>query len=211
VAVGVRAVTPDPEIAVGKVRFQEQVVWAREGGLQFIQQADVPHFVERLGDVEKNCRTQCAFLKACHDLIDNAMRLLDRGVAGSKTKLVARDEVGEVHIRSESRQEEFFKDLGQNGEKADRAIRSYVMGRFARFWDHYDLCKFPQEWVVGEAKYAVVEGGKEDDSRVWQFLEHLPCDEVVAWRLAHVEARNRSCHFCRGEGWDRKGHGAGHV
>jgi len=28
------------------------MVWAWEGGLQFIQQADVPHFVERLGDVK---------------------------------------------------------------------------------------------------------------------------------------------------------------
>ena len=41
------------------------------------------------------------------------------------------------------------------------------MGRFARFWDHYDLCKFPQECLVGEAKNAVVEGGKEDDSHLW--------------------------------------------
>jgi len=137
-----------------------------EGGLQFIQQAYVPHFVERLGDVEENRRAKCAFLKACHDLIDDSMRLLVRGVAGSKAKLVARDKVGKVHVGPESLQEEFLKDLGQNMEKADGAIEGYVMGRFARFWDHYDLCKIPQEWVVGEAEHAVVEGGKEDDSRV---------------------------------------------
>jgi hypothetical protein len=86
-------------------------------------------------------------------------------MAGSKPKLVARDKEGEVHIRSESHQE-FLKDLGQNGEKAKGAIRGYVMGRFARFGDHYDLCKFPQEWVLGQTKHAVVEGRKEDDSRV---------------------------------------------
>jgi hypothetical protein len=95
------------------------------------------------------------------------MRLLDRGVAGSKAKLVARDKVGKVHIRPKSLQEEYLKDLRQNGEKADRAIGSDVMGRFARFWHHYDLCKFPQEWVVGEAEHAAVESGKEDNSRGW--------------------------------------------
>jgi hypothetical protein len=109
----------------------------------------VPHFIKRLGDVEENRRAQCAFLKACHDLIDNSMRLLDRGVAGSKAKLVARDKMGKVHIGSESLQEEFLKDLRHDGEKADRAIGSNVIGRFARFWHHYDLCKFPQERVVG--------------------------------------------------------------
>ena len=108
-----------------------------------------------------------AFLKACHDIIDDSMRLLDRGVARSKAKLVARVKLGKVHIGPESLQEDFLKDLGQSGEKADGAIGDYVMGRFALFWDHYDLRKFPQEWVVGEAKHAVVEGGKEDDSRVW--------------------------------------------
>jgi len=37
------------------------------------------------------------------------------------------------------------------------------MGRFARFRYHYNLCKFPQERVVGEAEDTVVESGKEDD------------------------------------------------
>jgi hypothetical protein len=93
----------------------------------------VPHFIKRLGDVEENSRAQCAFLKACHDLIDNSMRLLDRGVAGSEAKLVAGDKMGTVHIGPESLQEEFLKDLRQNGEKADRAIGSDAMGRFAMF------------------------------------------------------------------------------
>jgi hypothetical protein len=51
----------------------------------------VPHFIERLGDVEEDRRAQCAFLKAFHDRINNPMRLLDREVAGSKTKLVTGD------------------------------------------------------------------------------------------------------------------------
>jgi hypothetical protein len=25
------------------------------------------------------------------------------------------------------------------------------MGRLTRFWHHYNLCKFPQERIVGEA------------------------------------------------------------
>ena len=58
------------------------------------------------------------------------MRLLDRGVVRSKAKLVARDKVGKVHIGPKSLQEEFLKDLGQNGEKADVAIGGYVIGQF---------------------------------------------------------------------------------
>jgi hypothetical protein len=58
----------------------------------------VPHFIESLGDVEEDRRAQCAFLKAFHDRIHNPMRLLDRGVTGSKTKLVTRNEVGKVHV-----------------------------------------------------------------------------------------------------------------
>jgi len=64
----------------------------------------------------KTARAQCAFLKACHDLIDNTMRVLDRGVAVSKAKLVVRDKVGKFHIGPKSLQE-FLKDLRQNGEK----------------------------------------------------------------------------------------------
>jgi hypothetical protein len=41
--------------------------------------------------------------------------------------------VGKVHIGLESLQEEFLKDLRRNGEKADRAIGSDVMGRLSRF------------------------------------------------------------------------------
>jgi hypothetical protein len=117
------------------------------------------------------------------------MRLLDREVAGSKTKLVTRNEVGKVQVGPESLQE-FLKDLRRNGEKADRAIRSDVMGRLTRFWNHYNLCKFSQERIVGEAEHAVIESGKEDDSLGRYFLEYLPRDEVVTGCLAHIEARN---------------------
>ena len=41
------------------------------------------------------------------------------------------------------------------------------MSRLTRFRRHYDLCKFPQERVVGEAEYAVEEGGKEGDGHGW--------------------------------------------
>jgi len=36
----------------------------------------VPHIVERLGEVKEGRRSQCAFLKAFHNLIDYSMRLL---------------------------------------------------------------------------------------------------------------------------------------
>jgi hypothetical protein len=127
----------------------------------------VPHLVEGLSDVEEDRRAQCAFLKACHDRINNPMRLLDRGVAGSKTKLVTRNEVGKVHIGPESLQEEFLKDLRRKAKEADRAIGRDVLGRLTRFWHNYNLCKFPQEQMVGEAEHAVVESDKEDDSRGW--------------------------------------------
>jgi hypothetical protein len=58
----------------------------------------VPHFIKNLVDVEENRRAQCAFLEAFHNRIKNPMSLLDRGVAGSITKLVTRNEVGKVHV-----------------------------------------------------------------------------------------------------------------
>ena len=82
--------------------MQAQIVWAWEGGLHFVLQADMPQLVKRLGDVKEDRRAQCAFLKAWNDLIDNTMRLLDRRLAVSKTKLVAGNEMGNVHIGPKS-------------------------------------------------------------------------------------------------------------
>jgi len=61
---------------------------------------------------------QCAVLNAFHNLI-YSMRLLYRGMARSKAKLVTGHEVGKVHIGLESLQEEFLKDLGRNREEAN--------------------------------------------------------------------------------------------
>ena len=72
------------------------------------------------------------------NLIDYPMRSLDRGMAGSKAKLVTGNEVGNVHVGPESLQEKFLKDLGRDAEKANRMIGSNVMGRLTRFWYHYD-------------------------------------------------------------------------
>jgi hypothetical protein len=66
----------------------------------------VPHIVERLGDVKEGRRAQYTVLKAFHNLIDYPMRLLYRGMARSKAKLVTGNEVGKVHIGLESLQEE---------------------------------------------------------------------------------------------------------
>ena len=101
------------------------------------------YFVEHLGDVEKDRRAQCAFLEAFHNFIDYPMCLLDRGMAGSKAKLVTGKEVGKFHIESKSLQEKFLLDLEWNGEKTNRAIGGDVMGQLTRFRYHYNLCKFP--------------------------------------------------------------------
>ena len=37
VAVGARVFIPDLEVAVSEVRLQKQIIWAREGGPQFVQ------------------------------------------------------------------------------------------------------------------------------------------------------------------------------
>ena len=37
VAVGERVFIPDLEVAVSEVRLQKQIIWAREGGPQFVQ------------------------------------------------------------------------------------------------------------------------------------------------------------------------------
>ena len=94
------------------------------------------------------------------------MCLVQRGVAGSVSKLVVGDEVGQVHIRAESLQE-FLKNLGQYGAEAHRAVSGYIVGWFARFRNHFDLREFPQKWVVGEAEHTVVEGGEKGDSHGW--------------------------------------------
>ena len=88
-------------------------------------------------------------------------------MARSVAKLVTGNEVGKVHISLESLQEEFLKDLGRDGEKANWAIGSDVTSRLTRFRHHYDLCKFLQEWVVRKAVHAVEEGSKEGDNRGW--------------------------------------------
>ena len=93
------------------------------------------------------------------------MRLLYRGMTRSKAKLVTGNEVEKVQFGLESLQEEFLKDLRRNMKEADWAIGIDFMNRLTRFRHQYDLCKFLQERVVGEAVYAVEEGGKEGDDR----------------------------------------------
>ena len=92
-----------------------------------------------MGDVKEGRRAQCAVLKVFHNLIDYSMRLLYRGMARSKAKLVTGNELGKVNIGLESLQEEFLKDLGRNREEANWAIGSDFMRRLTRFRHHYDL------------------------------------------------------------------------
>jgi len=102
----------------------------------------VPHFTERLGDVEEDNCTQSSFLKALRYFVDNTMCLLDRGVAGVKPELVPRNEEGEVHMRPEALQKESVEDLRRSGEEANRAIGCYVMGRLTGFPHHYIFANF---------------------------------------------------------------------
>ena len=102
----------------------------------------MPHFIERLGDVEEDSCTQYSFFKALHYFVDNPMCLLDRGVAGAKLEIVPRNEEGEVHIRPEALQGESLEDLRRTGEKANRAIGCYVMGRLTGFRHHYIFANF---------------------------------------------------------------------
>jgi hypothetical protein len=74
------------------------------------------------------------------------------------------------------------------------------MDRFSRFRNHDDLCEFLQEWVVGEAKNAVLEDSKEDYSFPGQLVEDFPRDEVIPRCFADFCARNRHRHLFGGEG-----------
>jgi len=87
-------------------------------------------------------------------------------MTSSKAKLVIRKESREVNIISEPFQQEFFKNLRRNRKEANRSIRGDVIEGFARFWYHYDLCEFPQEWVIGEAKHTII----EDSEKSYSFL-----------------------------------------
>ena len=97
------------------------------------------------------------------------------------------------------------------GRRLNRAIGSDVMGWLTGFRHHYNLWKFPQKWVVGEVEHAVEEGGKEYDSRMWYFSELLPRDDVITWRLAHIEVRSHCRYLHRGKGSDGKKHGARRI
>jgi hypothetical protein len=89
------------------------------------------------------------------------VRLMDGRMASSKAKLVIREKRREVDITSEPFQQEFLKNLRRNGKEANRSIGGDVIDGFARFRYHYDLCKFTQEWVIGEAKHAIIENSEQ--------------------------------------------------
>jgi hypothetical protein len=72
-------------------------------------------------------------------------------MTGSKSKLIIRKKRRKVDVVSESVQQEFLKNLLREGKEANRTIRGDVVDGIARFWNHYNLCEFAQEWVVGEA------------------------------------------------------------
>jgi hypothetical protein len=76
------------------------------------------------------------------------------------------EEAPEVNVTSEPFQQEFFKILRRDKKEANRSIRCDVIDGFARFWYHYNLCEFPQEWVIEEAKHTII----EDSEKRYSFL-----------------------------------------
>ena len=85
-------------------------------------------------------------------------------MTGSKAKLIIWKKRREFDVVSESLQQKFFENLRRDGKEANRTIRGDVVDGFARFWNHYNLCKFPQEWVVGEAEHTIEEDSEKSYS-----------------------------------------------
>jgi hypothetical protein len=82
-------------------------------------------------------------------------------VTNSKAKLIVGKECREVNVTSKPFQQEFFEDLRGNGEKANGSIGSDIIDGFTMFGYHYNLREFPQQRIIGEAKYAVIEDSEE--------------------------------------------------
>jgi len=85
-------------------------------------------------------------------------------VTSSKAKLVIRKKRREVDISSEPFQQEFLKNLRRDRKETNRSKRGDVTDAFARFWYHYDVCEFRQEWVIGEAKHTIIENSEKSYS-----------------------------------------------
>jgi len=99
--------------------------------------------------------------------MDDPVRLVYGRVTSSKTKLIIREECRKVDISSKPFQQEFLENLRRNREEANGSIGSDVINGFARFGYHYDLCEFPEKWIIGEAKDTVVKDSEESYSFLW--------------------------------------------
>jgi hypothetical protein len=88
------------------------------------------------------------------------MCLVDSRVTSSKAKLIIGEACRKVDITSMPFQHEFLEDLRRNWEEADGSIRSDIIDGFTRFAYHYNLCEFPQQRIIGETKYTVIEGSE---------------------------------------------------
>jgi hypothetical protein len=51
--------------------------------------------------------------------------------------------------------DKLFKNLRRDWKETNRSIRGDVIDGLARFWYHYDLCEFPQEWVIRETEHTI--------------------------------------------------------
>jgi hypothetical protein len=74
------------------------------------------------------------------------------------------------------------------------------MDRFSRFRNHDNLCEFPQKWVVGETKHAVIDDRKEGYSFPGQLVEDFPRGEIIPRCFADFCGRNCQRHLFGGEG-----------
>jgi hypothetical protein len=89
--------------------------------------------------------------------MDDSMCLVDSRVTTSKAKLIIGEECRKVDMTSKPVQQEFLENLRGNGEEADGSIGSDIIDEFTRFGYHYNLCEFPQQRIIGETKYTVIE------------------------------------------------------
>ena len=74
---GIRVVILDSEITCIEIKIQNQIVRTGKCGLEFVQQACMPDFIECLGDIEENCRTKALLFEALGDLMDDAVCLMN--------------------------------------------------------------------------------------------------------------------------------------
>jgi len=99
----------------------------------------MPNLVKGLGYIEKCCSAILAKLKGGCYCVGNSVALVNCGVGGPKSKLMAGNNTPKIHNGDETFQQDSFKHFSKNREEGDRAIRGWEMWGFVGFGEHsYD-------------------------------------------------------------------------